>query len=257
MGNPTTFREGLQTLINTHSQENGSNTPDFILTRFLLAQLRAFDEATNSREKHYGRARPKTGAPPEGTDEVHPTCPHCGRATGNVPLPGGGVTAAVCCRPLYVILEKAPQPSASFVEIEDADGKSVALKWDPHTHEGDTEMWQIGPLFESPGFAPKWVKWHISKDGTLTLWDVFNGIGIKTDQGLIGVAQRDSGVEVVLNLPDGRQLLWSSTSEWGNDPKNHAHKLRPRARVVPDVIVDTAVAAAEDMMKGKEAPDGG
>jgi len=38
---------------------------------------------------------------------------------------------------------------------------------------------------------------------------VYNGVGIETDQGHFGIAQRDSGIEVML---DGK-LVWSSTSE--------------------------------------------
>lgn len=40
------------------------------------------------------------------------------------------------------------------------------------------------------------------------LRDVFCGIGIETDQGHFGIAQRDGGIEVML---DG-VLVWSSTS---------------------------------------------
>lgn len=50
-----TFREQLETAINTHSRENGSNTPDFILAEYLAACLAAFDATVNAREKWYGR----------------------------------------------------------------------------------------------------------------------------------------------------------------------------------------------------------
>jgi hypothetical protein len=40
----------------------------------------------------------------------------------------------------------------------------------------------------------------------VTCRDVFTGIGIHTDQGFFGIAQRDDGIEVVL---DGK-LVWSS-----------------------------------------------
>src|ERR1041385_370169 len=39
------FAQRLERLINAHSQENGSNTPDFILAQYLLACLRAFNTA--------------------------------------------------------------------------------------------------------------------------------------------------------------------------------------------------------------------
>lgn len=53
------FREELQELLNRHSKENTSNTPDYILRRYLTDCLDAFDRAVNDREDHYGRKRLK------------------------------------------------------------------------------------------------------------------------------------------------------------------------------------------------------
>ena len=54
------FEEELRAVINRHSIENASNTPDFILADYLLACLAAFTTATQQRETWYGRdARPK------------------------------------------------------------------------------------------------------------------------------------------------------------------------------------------------------
>jgi hypothetical protein len=36
--------------------------------------------------------------------------------------------------------------------------------------------------------------------------ECYNGIGIETDQGLFGIAQRDDGIEVMLN----GEFVWSS-----------------------------------------------
>jgi len=47
------FRKELEILINKHSMENFSNTPDFILANFLTACLVAFDSATRRREEWY------------------------------------------------------------------------------------------------------------------------------------------------------------------------------------------------------------
>ncbi len=49
------FRKELETVINKHCQENGSNTPDFILAEYLESCLYSFDCAVNAREKWYGR----------------------------------------------------------------------------------------------------------------------------------------------------------------------------------------------------------
>lgn len=43
------FRKDLEHLINSHSKENGSNTPDFILAGYLCECLAAFDRAVSRR----------------------------------------------------------------------------------------------------------------------------------------------------------------------------------------------------------------
>lgn len=43
----------LEAVLNRHSVENESNTPDFILADYLRACLSAFAVATNERERWY------------------------------------------------------------------------------------------------------------------------------------------------------------------------------------------------------------
>ena len=50
------FERELCGLINRHSRENGSNTPDFILASYLMQCLGAFEQASNERERWYGYA---------------------------------------------------------------------------------------------------------------------------------------------------------------------------------------------------------
>lgn len=49
------FISELTSLLNKHSRENGSNTPDFILAEFLDSCIDVFDYAINEREKWHGR----------------------------------------------------------------------------------------------------------------------------------------------------------------------------------------------------------
>lgn len=49
------FEEELQLLINKYSKENDSNTPDFILAKYLNATLNNFNIIINDREKWYGK----------------------------------------------------------------------------------------------------------------------------------------------------------------------------------------------------------
>lgn len=62
---PDTLKGELEALLNRHSRENGSNTPDFVLAEFMLTCLAAFDHASRTREEWYGRyltpAGPVTG----------------------------------------------------------------------------------------------------------------------------------------------------------------------------------------------------
>lgn len=50
------FRDAIETVINSYSMENGSNTPDFLLAEYLTDCLAAFDKAVTAREKWYGRS---------------------------------------------------------------------------------------------------------------------------------------------------------------------------------------------------------
>ena len=49
------FEDELLTLLNRFSQENESNTPDYILRDYLLDCLHAYNRALQIREKWYGR----------------------------------------------------------------------------------------------------------------------------------------------------------------------------------------------------------
>ncbi len=65
---PGDFRTELERLINRHSLENGSNTPDFILAIYMAECLRAFDNATLRRDEWYGRETRLATTLPEAND---------------------------------------------------------------------------------------------------------------------------------------------------------------------------------------------
>lgn len=58
--NAPTFSQELSTVLNRHSKENGSNTPDFMLAQFLENCLESWDKVISNREAWYGRPRPGT-----------------------------------------------------------------------------------------------------------------------------------------------------------------------------------------------------
>lgn len=49
------FCDELAAVLNRHSKENGSNTPDFILADYLEMCLAAFDATSRARERWYGK----------------------------------------------------------------------------------------------------------------------------------------------------------------------------------------------------------
>lgn len=58
---PDTLKEELAALLNRHSRENASNTPDFILAEFMLTSLAAFEHASRQREEWFGRSLTPAG----------------------------------------------------------------------------------------------------------------------------------------------------------------------------------------------------
>lgn len=48
------FHEELQALINRHSMENGSDTPDFLLANYLNDCLDVWNRHVKARDKWYG-----------------------------------------------------------------------------------------------------------------------------------------------------------------------------------------------------------
>lgn len=69
------FEKELEQLINRHSVENASDTPDFILAKFIGGCLEAFATATQARDKWYGKAGPVFAQFNEVRDS---NCSYCG-----------------------------------------------------------------------------------------------------------------------------------------------------------------------------------
>lgn len=76
------FIEELTNLLNRHSQENASNTPDFILAQFLGDVLKAWNVGVQQREAWYGRdQRPSLTA--ALAPETAQKCSTCGATDPN------------------------------------------------------------------------------------------------------------------------------------------------------------------------------
>lgn len=50
----TKFEQELRELINRHSMENGSNTPDFLLKEYIVQCLMVWDNIVRKRDEYYG-----------------------------------------------------------------------------------------------------------------------------------------------------------------------------------------------------------
>jgi len=90
----TQFEKELAELINIHSLENDSDTPDFILAKYLQTCLDNFNAAVKQREEWYGRHKKITDLPvdiPFPTEEQIPIDLDAGEpiidydSTGNPP----------------------------------------------------------------------------------------------------------------------------------------------------------------------------
>lgn len=53
-GRPAIFGEDLRVAINSHSRENYSNTPDYLLRDFMLQALQALEDTIRERDLWYG-----------------------------------------------------------------------------------------------------------------------------------------------------------------------------------------------------------
>lgn len=54
VGKELSFEKELQNLINKHSVENESNTPDFILAKYIDGCLKTFSTTVKERDQWYG-----------------------------------------------------------------------------------------------------------------------------------------------------------------------------------------------------------
>jgi len=50
------LKRDIASMLNRHSRENESNTPDFILAEYLLMCLEAFEKTSNRREAWFGKS---------------------------------------------------------------------------------------------------------------------------------------------------------------------------------------------------------
>lgn len=60
-GHAPNLWDEIQSVLNRHSRENMSQTPDFILAQYLASALEAYEQAVNSRDSWYSLSQPQEG----------------------------------------------------------------------------------------------------------------------------------------------------------------------------------------------------
>lgn len=94
---------------------------------------------------------------------------------------------------------------------------------------------------------------QIDGEAVLVLSDVFSGIGIETDAGLFGIAQRDGGIEVLLN----GKIVWSlHMAEIADRRTQQVEEIarlvsRPHCSFTPDEVV----GAVKGLLSNLRHPD--
>lgn len=71
MNNRRQFIDDIASVLNKHSAENDSNTPDFILAEYLCDCFEAFTKISRERERWYGKSLSIGG----GDNGPLPVCP--------------------------------------------------------------------------------------------------------------------------------------------------------------------------------------
>ena len=112
------FRSELESLINRNSMENGSNTPDFVLAKYLEACLAAFDDAVRQRETWHGRACIAPAPPPSTgggvrSDGASEECTDCGASRYVFRVYGCGSCTCPMKTPAPVPASATPQACAA------------------------------------------------------------------------------------------------------------------------------------------------
>lgn len=68
------FQDELRSLLNRYSQENGSDTPDFILAKYLDRCLTTWNHTISEREAWYGRDKKESNHCMEVNAEMNWMC---------------------------------------------------------------------------------------------------------------------------------------------------------------------------------------
>ena len=68
------FQKDLEHLINKHSQEQPSNTPDFILAEYMMSCLQSFNQTLYQRQTWFSNVGSSGADDPKGVDS-EPSAP--------------------------------------------------------------------------------------------------------------------------------------------------------------------------------------
>lgn len=127
------FRRELAALLNSHSMENGSDTPDYILAEFLLHALVAFNETVRTRETWYGRTPQRATAGLIGGPNAAPQAPCAPRPT----MPG----------PSDRIAPTADKDAAGLAERDSGVQPAASAPSDKWERWRNVRPWDLEPYY--------------------------------------------------------------------------------------------------------------
>lgn len=124
------FLRDLAVVVNGHSRENASNTPDYILAEFMASALQAFENASRLRERWYGSELKPGGSTITAASETASTSPEQAIELLRMVRPYLDMIApsVAAKRPLVMVQTKCDAEALAKRIDEALDAKAVLAK---------------------------------------------------------------------------------------------------------------------------------
>jgi hypothetical protein len=160
------FRTKLQALINEHSMECGSNTPDFILAKYLAKCLTNFDESVVARDTWYGKRATGTAmvdferTPPESRS-INPT--------------PESRTEGMLEAPAWLFKSKGMLEAPAWL-LKSAIGFLLSLQTSGDVHADDEMQHRLVAARSLEADPADFIEWASERDRVFTRWRIEHGV---------------------------------------------------------------------------------
>lgn len=247
------LQHDISAVLNKHSAENESNTPDYVLAQFLMYSLAAFHMATNLRALHGKPAAPVSPALPTVTTSMLPPNLAATWAAGK-PVSIGDVIGST---------EPAPDMRPKPAEAQAAPVETSAEQQPSDLSDESTSM--IG--MSAPSLPPEWVEIRyrelvpvaglLGRVDTVDTWKPFRVVSAADwDHGIL-VVHDDAGQLTKIKLDaNHRRADWLAASAIEKatffNPKLGEPFPDMPTRVTPDVVNAAIVSSQFDKLPGTQ-----